>query len=144
MPVKSELIMNYYVDIDVRSDPDFPQSQLMAALYARLHRALAARDVVTVGVSFPAYDAKLLHLGGRMRLHGSCEALTALFTENWLMGVRDHVDVSKPYQVPEGVQHRKVTRVQTKSSPERLRRRLMRRHGVDVFRRRGRSEILQG
>ena len=131
MQAKSDQAMNYYVDIDVRPDPDFSVHHLMAALYGRLHRALAAMDVVTVGVSFPAYDAASSHVGSRMRLHGTFEALTTLFAGDWLMGVRDHVDVTKPCLVPEGVQHRKVFRVQTRSSPERLRRRLMRRHDID-------------
>lgn len=131
MPVKSEQAMNYYVDMDVRPDLDFSVDNLMAALYGRLHRALAAMNVVSVGVSFPGYDVSSSHVGGRMRLHGSCEALTALFEGDWLKGVRDYLDVTKPCPVPEGVQHRKVFRVQTKSSPARLRRRLMRRHGTD-------------
>ena len=38
--------MDHYVDIDVRTDPEFPAHQLMSALYAKLHRALVVSERV--------------------------------------------------------------------------------------------------
>ena len=130
--------MNHYVDVDVRPDPDFPATQLMSALYGRLHRALASAGTTEVGVSFPQMFEKLggnprhpgQHLGCRMRLHGTSAALTTLLASDWLKGMRDHVDMAPMRCVPTQATHRKVYRVQTKSSPERLRRRFMRRHNV--------------
>ena len=123
--------MDHYVDIDVRPDPEFPAHQLMSALYARLHRALVAQAGTGIGVSFPGVDARLPYLGTRMRLHGSQAALSALLASNWLMGMRDHVALTPALEVPGAAQHRAVRRVQVKSSPERQRRRLMRRQGID-------------
>ncbi|MDQ3061123.1 MAG: type I-F CRISPR-associated endoribonuclease Cas6/Csy4 [Pseudomonadota bacterium] len=123
--------MDHYVDIDVRPDPEFPAHQLMSALYAKLHRALVARQGAGIGVSFPGFDPQGTHLGTHLRLHGSLAALAELLESDWLTGMRDHVVLTLPRLVPPDALHRAVKRVQVKSSPERLRRRLMRRHGFD-------------
>lgn len=124
--------MDHHVDIQVRPDPEFPAHQLMSALYAKLHRALVAQACTGIGVSFPGVDSNAPHLGLRLRLHGKFSALSALLESDWLTGMRDHVAVTPPALVPPAAQHRAVRRVQVKSSPERLRRRLMRRHGIDA------------
>jgi CRISPR-associated endonuclease Csy4 len=123
--------MDHYVDIDVRPDPEFPAHQLMSALYAKLHRAFVARQGAGIGVSFPGFDPEGTYLGTRLRLHGSLTALDGLLESDWLTGMRDHVAMTPPRPVPPAAQHRVVKRVQVKSNPERLRRRLMRRHGLD-------------
>jgi CRISPR-associated endonuclease Csy4 len=123
--------MNHHVDIDVRPDLDFPTHQLLSALYAKLHRALVAQRSNRIGVSFPGFDADALHLGARLRLHGDLAALSSIMEKNWLTGVRDHVAVALPRPVPADSKHRVVRRVQAKSSPDRLRRRLMSRHDYD-------------
>ena len=123
--------MDHYVDIEVRPDPEFPAHQLMSALYAKLHRALVAQACTRIGVSFPGVESQAPYLGTRLRLHGSLAALSALLESGWLMGMRDHVVLTPAMQVPFTARHRAVKRVQVKSSPERLRRRLMRRHAID-------------
>jgi len=124
--------MDHYVDIDARPDPEFPAHQLMSALYAKLHRPLVAQSCSGIGVSFPGFaNGQSPYLGTRLRLHGSQAALSALLASNWLMGMRDHVALTPALEVPGTAQHRAVRRVQVKSSPERLRRRLMRRQGID-------------
>ena len=123
--------MDHYVDIDVRPDPEFPVNQLMSALYAKLHRALAAQASAGIGVSFPGVDSNVSHLGTRLRLHGSSLDLSTLLSIDWLAGMRDHVALTPPTLTPSAVQHRRVSRVQVKSNPERLRRRLMRRHTLN-------------
>ncbi len=120
--------LSHFVDIDVRPDEDFPSSQLMGALYARLHRALVAHGKGVSGVIFPAHSDRWL--GNRLRLHGSADALSQLMGQDWLKGMRDHLDMTPASPVPSQAQHRQVKRVQTQSSPERLRRRLMRRHNL--------------
>jgi CRISPR-associated endonuclease Csy4 len=123
--------MDHYVDIDLRPDPEFPSHQLLAALYAKLHRSLAENHCSAIGVSFPGFDLKAPHLGARLRLHGKLDALSTLLASDWLTGMRDHVTLTLPAPVPTDAQHRRVARVQVKSSPERLRRRLMRRQNLD-------------
>lgn len=124
--------MDHHVDIDVQSAPELPAHQLMGALYTRLHRALVAQNSTRIGVSFPGFGLKVPHLGTRLRLHGDLAALSALLASDWLAGMRDHVTLTQPTRVPETAKHCIVRRVQVKSSPERLRRRLMRRHDIDA------------
>lgn len=124
--------MDHYVNIEVGPDPEFPAHQLMSALYAKLHRALVAQKSTGIGVSFPGVDAQAPHLGTRLRLRASAAALSALLESDWLAGMRDHVALTPPALVPPAAQYRAVRRVQVKSSPVRLRRRLMRRDGIDA------------
>lgn len=124
--------MDHHIDIDVKPDPEFPAYQLMGALYAKLHRALVARNSIRIGVSFPGFNLRPPHLGTRLRLHGNLAVLSALMTSDWMTGMRDHATLTLPTRVPQTTKHCVVKRVQVKSSPERLRRRLMRRHDLDA------------
>lgn len=124
--------MDHYVEIDLRPDPEFAANDLMSALYAKLHRALVKLGCADVGVSFPQHDADVPHLGNRLRLHGGVSSLTMLMASEWLSGMRDHVFVSVPSPVPASAKHRQIHRVQAKSNPQRLRRRLMRRHEIGI------------
>lgn len=124
--------MDRYLDLHLLPDPEFAPHQLLSALYAKLHRALVqlARD--DIGVSFPSVSEKPMSLGAHLRLHGSESALSALLKLPWLGGLAGLVRQSALQAVPAGSSHRTVSRVQAKSSPERLRRRAMRRHGIDA------------
>lgn len=112
--------MDHYQDIRVLADPEFSESMLLAALFAKLHRALAARSKGDIGVSFPEMARQP---GNVLRLHGHRQALSELEESHWLKGLRDYTQVSPIQPVPLPVQYRKVSRVQVKSSAERLRRR---------------------
>ena len=46
--------MNHYVDIELRPDPEFVANHLMSALYAKLHRALAAQASPAIATPTPA------------------------------------------------------------------------------------------
>ena len=112
--------MNFYQDIRVLEDPEFSEPMLMAALFAKLHRVLGAQANGAVGVSFPRAGKML---GDTLRLHGSQDALQALQATPWLKGLRDYTQCSDIQRIPENVMHCTVSRVQVKSSAERLRRR---------------------
>ncbi|QNU44327.1 type I-F CRISPR-associated endoribonuclease Cas6/Csy4 [Mixta calida] len=112
--------MDHYQDIRLLPDPDFVPQQLMSALFAKLHRALAQAGMQRIGVSFPHFKRDL---GDTLRLHGSAEDLAQLQQSAWLKGMRDHIVLSEISSVPLAVQYRVVRRVQVKSSAERLRRR---------------------
>ena len=136
--------MDHYVDIRLQPDAEFAPAMLMAALFTKLHKALAAGTHQDIGVSFPqmevgdAAPARAYRIGAHpryalgqvLRLHGSSLALHKLLTTDWLTGMRDHVACGVVLAVPTDARHRVVSRVQAKSSPERLRRRQMRRHGL--------------
>jgi CRISPR-associated endonuclease Csy4 len=121
--------MHHYLDIHLRPDPEFPPHQLMAALFAKLHRVLAHSKADAIGVSFPGYEVPGT-LGRTLRLLGPASDLTALMEQPWLTGVRDHTTLGAIAPVPATATHRRLQRVQAKSSPERLMRRQMRRHGL--------------
>lgn len=122
--------MDHYLEIQLRPDPEFPPTVLMNALFAKLHRALSDTGKGRVGVSFPAVETGP-GLGDRLRLHGQTEDLQRLMALNWLTGMRDHAFVSEIRPVPANAKHRPVRRKQPKPHPERQRRRLMRRRGMD-------------
>lgn len=124
--------MDRYFDIRLRPDPEFPATVLMNALFAKLHRALVTLETDRIGVSFPEVEETSYGLGGRLRLHGEAEELERLMGLSWLAGMRDHVRISPVGRVPPSARHRIVRRVQAKSSPERLRRRWMRRKGLSA------------
>ena len=121
---------SHYIDITLRHDPEISAAHLLNALYAKLHRALVELGSGDVGVSFPRAAERGQHLGDVLRLHGSELALGRLSAMPWLQGMRDHVASNPVAPVPPGCQHRVIARVQAKSSPERLRRRQIRRHGL--------------
>lgn len=122
--------MDHYLDIRLRSDPEFPATQLMSALFAKLHRALVTLPGEEIGISFPDVNEKRSGLGARLRLHGNAAALDTLMAHPWLPGMRDHLHLGELLPIPMQVQYRHVSRVQAKSNPERLRRRQVRRHGL--------------
>lgn len=123
--------MDHYLDIRLLPDPEFPPKMLMNALFAKLHRALVDLDTTSIGVSFPEHALAPLSLGARLRLHGEARALADTMGRDWLRGMRDHTELHGPIRVPDGALHRAVRRVQAKSSPQRLRRRLIKRKGID-------------
>lgn len=122
--------MTNYIDIHLRPDPELPPHVLMAALYARVHARLAELKTSDVGISFPGYVLKPAYLGDVMRLFGSAASLTQVTDGNWLRALREHVIVQALLSVPDNVEYRRLRRVQSKSSPARLRRRQMKRHGL--------------
>lgn len=124
--------MNHYIDLRLLPDPEISQPHLMGALFSKLHRALVAQHSQHIGISFPAVQTRPPWLGDRLRLHGDQAELTGLMDANWLTGMRDHVHATRVLAVPPEARHRVVSRVQAKSNPDRLRRRQMRRHGLDA------------
>ena len=123
--------MAHYLDIHLRSDPEFSAAHLLAALYAKLHRALVRLEASSIGVSFPGHGESAHRLGDCLRLIGPADDLTRLMALDWLSGMRDHVKLGEAAPVPSNAQHRTLRRVQAKSNPERLRRRQMKRHGLN-------------
>ncbi len=122
--------MDRYIDIRLLPDPEFPAPMLMNALFAKLHRGLVDHGQGEVGVSFPDIQKRGGNLGARLRLHGSESALVRLMAIGWLQGMRDHIELRDIGIVPADAKYRPVCRVQAKSNPERLRRRLMNRKGI--------------
>lgn len=123
--------MDSYIEFRLLPDPECSPTQLMNVIYGKLHLALAELGTGDVGVSFP--DTEIARtLGARLRLHGTADALDRLMRINWTAGLRDYMSQSSVMPIPADAKFRSCYRVQAKSNPERLRRRMMRRHGVNA------------
>lgn len=120
--------MDHYVDMRLLPDPEFPVAILMSALFSKLHRVFVILDNRQLGISFPEVSSNLAALGCTLRLHGTSAGLAKLLTQNWLTGMRDHVEMTDINLVPKDAQHRRIQRVQVKSNVERLCRRYRKRH----------------
>ena len=125
-------MLTHYIDIHLRIDPDFAASQLLAALYAKVHRALVRLGSDDLAICFPGYSDKPLGLGRTLRVLGNSTRLAQLMALNWMSGMADHVRVELVTPVPVDAANRRLIRVQAKSNPDRLRRRLMKRHNVSA------------
>ncbi len=127
--------MDHYLEILLHPDPEFTANILMSALFSKLHRGLVNHGSQRIGLSFPDIRPDSTQgsrtLGQRVRLHGSRGNLHGLMQSGWLQGMRDHCELTGIMAVPDGAKQRVVCRVQAKSSPERLRRRLMMRKQID-------------
>ena len=115
--------MESYQEIRVLPDPEFTEETLMAALFAKLHRALGAYGQGDIGISFPEHAQKL---GGVIRLHGSEAALGKLEESRWRVGLNDYCRATAILAIPANTGWRVVSRVQVKSNVERLVRRSLR------------------
>ena len=122
-------MVTHYIDITLLPDAEFSHAHLLAALYAKLHQALALHQANDIGVSFPQHSLRPRTLGTVVRVHGTVAGLARLMRTDWLQGMRDHVKRSNVQPVPENAPHCVVQRRQFKTSVERLRRRRMQRKG---------------
>jgi CRISPR-associated endonuclease Csy4 len=120
--------MDYYFEVKILAIPEISSSHIMNSLFDALHLALVRLRYRDVGVSFPEVNGK--DLGACLRIHGTEESLRNLLVDDWWRGMHDYIEILPVGRVPHDAKFKKVQRVQTKSSPERLRRRLERRQGI--------------
>jgi len=120
--------MDHYMEFKILPDPEFPTPILMNALFLKLHRVLVQLDNKQLGISFPKVQKNKPSLGDHLRIHGCLNELKQLQAQNWLTGMRDHIEVKEIASVPDNAQHCRIQRIQIKSNAERLRRRYAKRH----------------
>ena len=111
--------MNFYIDIKVIPDAEMRENLLMNKVYTKLHKSLFELESNDIAVSFPQW--KVL-LGRILRLHSTKERLERLQQTNWLGGLAGYCDATEILPVPENVQHRVVSRIQTTMSQSKLKR----------------------
>lgn len=122
--------MHHYLDIRLLPDPEAAPHQLMSLLFSRVHERLARGQFNQVAVSFPEYSLAPATLGKTLRLIAPRDELASFVSSDWLGALRDHVRTTSDQVVPADAPAYWLRRIQAKSSPERLRRRQMRRHGL--------------
>ncbi|MBD3587540.1 MULTISPECIES: type I-F CRISPR-associated endoribonuclease Cas6/Csy4 [Salinimonas] len=120
--------MDHYLDIKILEDPEFTAPILMNALFSKLHRALVAVSDNDIGVSFPSANRSTL--GKQLRVHGTKERLEQLEQFPWRKGLGDFTNVVGINKTPDTKEYWLVQRMHVQSSPDRLRRRAMKRHSL--------------
>jgi CRISPR-associated endonuclease Csy4 len=111
--------MDFYIEIKILSDPEFPEPILINAAFKKLHKKLHDLTASKIGVSFPEY--KVL-LGNVLRLHGTEGALSAIADTKWLGGLAGYCEISEIKKVPARAKYRTVSRWQPTMSEANLRR----------------------
>jgi CRISPR-associated endonuclease Csy4 len=126
--------MDHYVDIQILENSDFEATFLLNRLYEKFHLGLVDSGInLQVGASFPSASLKPTNsLGNVLRLHGTFGNLESFIGKQWFVSLLGYVNVGKVLLIPSEVKVGSVRRVQIQSSAERLRRRFMRRHDVDM------------
>jgi CRISPR-associated endonuclease Csy4 len=111
--------MDFYIDIKIQPDAEMRENVLLNKVYAKFHKALFDLQACDIGVSFPEYKIKL---GRTLRIHSTQERLNELQQLNWLGGLSGYCKVSTIQKIPEKVQYRTVSRIQTTMSEAKLQR----------------------
>lgn len=102
--------------------------QIMADLFAMIHKALAFSKQEQVAISLPkskegTKEMPTPSLGNLLRLHGAASDLENLLKRPELRTLEDYAVLSPVQPVPRETSHKTVRRIQVKSNPERLLRR---------------------
>jgi len=124
--------MTHYTDIHILSLPEIAPEHILEKLFAKIHLALATLNRSDIGLSFPDVNEKRPSLGQRLRLHGSEQALRLLLDQAGIVTMRDYLQLDSIQPTPEHAAFRQLRRVQIKSSADRLRRRLAKRHNLTM------------
>lgn len=111
--------MNHYIDIKINPDAEMRENVLLNKVYTKFHKRLYDLTSTDIGVSFPEYN---IRLGKTLRIHGTIQCLQVLQSENWLGGLAGYCSITEILQIPDQVNYRIVSRIQTNMSPAKLRR----------------------
>jgi CRISPR-associated endonuclease Csy4 len=130
--------MDHYIDLRIRPDPEFTTAQVMNILFQKLHLTLVDLKSTDIGISFPEVNEKPEDdktqptLGRCLRLHAAtANRLQAVVQHHHMSGLGDYLETTSPKPVPVHAQYRRVLRKQSKSNPDKLLRRQMRRHAYE-------------
>ena len=111
--------MQHYIDVRIKPDAELRENALLNKVYTKLHKALCDLKSTDIGVSFPEYKLKL---GCVIRVHATEERLEALQRGGWLGGLIAYCTISPVQSIPDQVQYRTVSRIQSTMSPAKLKR----------------------
>lgn len=130
--------MRNYVEFTLLPNDEIPLYFLWEKLYQQLHLALVEikdpNNKVSLGVSFPNYDAGLNQLGCKLRLFAPSSAgLEAVNINQWLSRLSDYVQITSIRNIPEKVDGNVFfKRNQPKSNNARLARRKAKRKNISI------------
>jgi CRISPR-associated endonuclease Csy4 len=123
--------MNYYIDIQIQPDAEMRENELLNKVYSKFHKALFDLQSDDIGVSFPEYK---ITLSRTLRIHGTENRLAEFLQRDWLGGLSGYCKVSVIKPIPENVQYRTISRIQSTMSEAKLQRLVKRRNisGNDI------------
>ena len=119
--------MKYFIEIQLKKNNDLRPNMLLNSVYTNLHHRLYEMKSKDIGVSFPDYRVVL---GQRLRIHGNLDDLNTFHSINWLGDLKKYCKVSDVEKVPQEVQYRTISRIQSTMSQSKLRR-LVKRGTID-------------
>lgn len=118
-----ENIVNYFIDIIIKSTSEKSLNTLLNILYTKLHKIFCDLNAEGIGVSFPKYH---ITLGNVFRIHGDREILKKLL-DIFMMNHSDYsYKVSDINPIPDGAKYRVISRKQPNMSQAKMKRLLKR------------------
>lgn len=109
--------MKYFIEIQLKKNNDLRPNMLLNSVYTNLHLRLYDIESRMIGVSFPDYNVLL---GQRLRIHGRLDDLNTFHSIDWLGELKKYCKVSDVEKVPEEVQYRTISRIQSTMSQSKL------------------------
>lgn len=119
--------MDYFIEIKLQKNQEIRPNLLLNHVYTNLHKRLYDVQTKSIGVSFPDYR---ITLGNRIRIHGNNEDLTLFQSVDWLGDLKKLCQIGDMERIPQDVQYRTISRVQSTMSQAKLRR-LIKRGTID-------------
>lgn len=111
--------MEYYLDIQVKPDAEMRENELLNKVYTKLHKRLCELQATDIGISFPQY--KIL-LGPILRVHSTEKRLNELEVTALLGGMIGYCKMNPIQNIPDIVQYRTISRIQSNMTEAKLRR----------------------
>lgn len=128
--------MKYYIDITLLPSDDIGHHFLWSKVFQQIHLALVENKnddgTSSCGITFPEFNEEKHRLGRKLRIFGPAnKQLEALNLPKWLDRLHDYTHITHIRDVPESVEkYVRFSRLQKKSSKERLARRATKRHDI--------------
>jgi len=129
-------MMKVYIDITLLPSDDIGHHFLWEKVYQQVHLALVeiqdANGCSAIGVGFPEFNAGKHRLGRKFRVFApDRNALDKLNIQHWLERLADYVHMTSIKEVPEAIEiYQSFSRLQVKSNPERIARRVAKYKGI--------------
>lgn len=131
--------MKFYIEITLLSGPDVGINFLWSRLYQQIHLALVdnGNRAVSLGVSFPQYDADQNKLGSKLRIFAKSELdLAKMNVKQWLSRLLDYVHITQIREVPHNVElyavYKRQQPVRSYAKLERLINRRAKRENISI------------
>lgn len=111
--------MDHFIDIQIKPDAEMRENLLLNKVYTKLHKRLCELKSTDIGISFPQFN---VILGKVIRIHSSEQKLTELQAAQWLDGLAGYCMINPVQNIPDDVQHRVISRIQSNMTESKLRR----------------------